>query len=285
MHLHSLHIYPIKGMRGCDLPAAEVTPMGLAGDRRWMLVDATGRFISQREQERLALVSVTPSSDGLVVRATGFRDLAVAPPDAGTQSIPVTIWRDRLSAYPAAAEAGRWFSDFLGQPCRLIYQGDTVRPTDARWSRPGDTTSFADAYALLVCTTASLDDLNRRAGTELAMNRFRPNMVIATAEPWSEDGWHRLRIGPVEIELVKPCARCVVTTIDQARGTRAGREPLRSLTKFRFLQVPGISGAIFGQNAIPRGLGRVGLGDPVEVLATQARPVFKAPASGLARAG
>ena len=276
MHLHSLHIYPIKGMRGCDLSAAEVTSMGLAGDRRWMLIDATGRFISQREQEHLALVSVTPNASVLTARAPGCRDLVIAPPIA-CGAIPVTIWDDRLPAFPATAQVNDWFSDYLKLPCRLIYQGDTRRPTDPRWSRPGDATSFADAYPLLICTTASLDDLNRRAGTKLPMNRFRPNIVIAGEEPWSEDGWQRLKVGAVEIDLVKPCARCVVTTIDQAQGIKMGREPLRTLAKFHFLQVPGISGAIFGQNAIPRALGRIAVGDPVQVLATQAKPDFKRP--------
>jgi uncharacterized protein YcbX len=219
---------------------------------------------------------VMPSEGGLTVRAPGCRDLLIAPAAAGG-AIPVTIWDDRLPAFPAAADVDAWFSDYLNLPCRLIYQGDTTRPTDSRWSRPGDTTSFADAYPLLVCATASLDDLNRRAGTKLPMNRFRPNIVIADERPWSEDGWQRLKLGAVEIDLVKPCARCVVTTIDQSRGIKAGREPLRTLAKFRFLQVPGISGAIFGQNAIPRVLGPIAVGDPVEILATQAKPIFKRP--------
>jgi uncharacterized protein YcbX len=274
MRLHSLHIYPIKGMRGCDLPAAEVTPTGLAGDRRWMLVDATGRFISQREQERLALVSVTPTARGLAAHAPGQPEIAITPP-AASGATPVTIWDDRLPAFCAAAEVNEWFSDFLDLSCRLIYQGDTVRHVDPRWSQPGDCTSFADAYPLLVCNTASLDDLNRRAGMQFPMNRFRPNIVVVEDAPWSEDGWQRLEIGAVEIDVVKPCARCVVTTIDQAKGVKTGKEPLRSLAKFRFLQVPGISGAIFGQNAIPRVLGRIAVGDRVQVLATQPKPDFK----------
>jgi hypothetical protein len=274
MHLLSLHIYPIKGMRGCDLPAAEVTPTGLAGDRHWMLVDSNGRFISQREQERLALISITPTADGLIARAPGRSDLVITPP-AGGNVVPVAIWNDRLPARLASPVANDWFSDFLGIPCRLVYQGDAIRPVDPRWSRPGDTASFADAYPLLVCNTGSLADLSRRVGAALPMNRFRPSIVIADDTPWSEDEWQRLGIGPVEIDLVKPCARCVVTTIDQARGVKMGQEPLRSLAKFRFLQVPGISGAIFGQNAIPRVLGRLSVGDAVEVLQRQVRPVFK----------
>jgi uncharacterized protein YcbX len=110
---------------------------------------------------------------------------------------------------------------------------------------------------------------------QFPMNRFRPNIVVVEDAPWSEDGWQRLEIGAVEIDVVKPCARCVVTTIDQAKGVKTGKEPLRSLAKFRFLQVPGISGAIFGQNAIPRVLGRIAVGDRVQVLATQPKPDFK----------
>jgi MOSC domain-containing protein len=277
MQIQSLHIYPVKGMGGCDLPVAEVTPIGLAGDRRWMLVDATGRFISQREEERLALVAVAPTADGLTARAPGQPEIAIATPAPG--GMPVTIWDDQLPAYCAAAAVNDWFSDFLRLSCRLVYQGDSIRPVDPRWSRPGDATSFADAYPLLVCTSASLADLNRRAGMEFPMNRFRPNIVAAADEPWSEDGWGRLKLGSVEIDIVKPCARCVVTTIDQARGIRTGKEPLRSLAKFRFLQVPGISGAIFGQNAIPRAFGPIAVGDRIEVLDRQAKPIFKQAAS------
>ncbi len=274
MQLQSLHIHPVKGMRGCDVPSALATPTGLAGDRRWMLVDANGRFISQREQERLALITITPAGDGLIARAPGRSDIEIAPPGVDG-AMPVTIWDDELAARLASPAVNAWFSDFLGMACRLVFQGDTIRPVDPRWSRPGDTTSFADAYPLLVCTTGSLADLGRRLGQALPMNRFRPNLVIADDRPWSEDEWQRLRIGAVEIDLVKPCARCVVTTVDQAEGVKTGQEPLRTLAKFRFLQVPGINGAIFGQNAIPRVLGRLSVGDPVEVLQRQPKPVFK----------
>jgi uncharacterized protein YcbX len=239
-----------------------------------MLVDVNGRFISQREQERLALITITPQADRLIARAPGQAELVILPPD-NRETVPVTIWDDQLPARPAAAAVNAWFSDFLGIACRLVYQGDAIRPVDPRWSQPGDTTTFADAYPLLVCTTSSLRDLSRRVGESLPMNRFRPSIVVADDTPWSEDEWQRLRIGPVEIDLVKPCARCVVTTVDQARGIKTGQEPLRSLAKFRFLQVPGINGVIFGQNAIPRVMGRLAVGDPVEVLRRQPRPMFK----------
>jgi uncharacterized protein len=261
-------------MGGCEVPAADVTPTGLAGDRHWMLVDANGRFISQREQERLALIAVSPTAEGLIARAPGRSDIEIAPPGVDG-AMPVTIWDDQLAARVAPPAVNAWFSDFLGVACRLVFQGDSIRPVDPRWSKPGDSTSFADAYPLLVCTTGSLADLGRRLGQPLPMNRFRPNLVIADDRPWSEDEWQRLRIGTVEIDLVKPCARCVVTTVDQAVGVKTGQEPLRTLAKFRFLQVPGISGVIFGQNAIPRVLGRLSAGDPVEVLQRQPKPLFK----------
>jgi uncharacterized protein len=274
MRVESLHYYPVKGMRGSALTAAEVTAAGFTGDRRWMLVDPTGRFISQREEPRLALIDVAIEGRDLIARAPGMPALRVAPP-APLETLPVTIWRDELPAYPAPAEAHAWFSDFLAMPCRLVYQGDSIRGVDPRWSQPGDITSFADAYPLLVCTTASLDDLARRVGTALPMDRFRPNIVVAGDDAWAEDEWARLRIGQVEMDLTKPCARCSVTTVDQMQGIRTGKEPLRTLAGFRFLQVPGISGVIFGQNAIPRVLGRITVGQEVEVLERQPRPAFK----------
>jgi uncharacterized protein YcbX len=274
MRVESLHYYPVKGMRGCALTSAEVTAAGFINDRRWMLVDSDGRFISQREEPRLALISVAVEGRDLVALAPGMPELRVAPLEAAG-TLPVTIWDDRLPVYPAPAEAHAWFSDFLGAHCRLVYQGDTIRGVDPRWSQPGDITSFADAYPLLICTSASLDDLAKRMGASLPMDRFRPNIVVAGSDSWAEDEWARLRIGNVEMDLTKPCARCSVTTVDQMQGIRTGKEPLRTLAGFRFLQVPGISGVIFGQNAIPRVFGRIAVGEEVLVTAPQPRPVFK----------
>ncbi len=274
MRVESLHIYPVKGMKGCAVGAATMIAEGFSGDRRWMLVDAAGRFISQREEPRLSLIGVAAEDGALAFRAPGMPSLRVNPP-TGTDSVPVTLWRDQMAAYPAPAEADGWFSDFLKLPCRLVYQGDTVRPVDPRWSKPGDVATFADAYPVLVCTTASLADLNRRLGEILQMDRFRPNIVIANDEAWAEDEWASIQIDAVRLDLTKPCARCSVTTVDQARGERAGKEPLRTLATFRFLQVPGISGVIFGQNGIPRALGRIAVGDAVSVVERQPRPAFK----------
>ena len=274
MRVESLHIYPVKAMKGVAVAEATLIHEGLVGDRRWMVVDGTGRFISQREQPRLSLIDVAADGNTLTFQAPGMPVLRVKQPGAG-ESLPVTLWQDHMTAYPAPGETDAWFSDFLKLPCRLVYQGDTIRPVDPRWSKPGDIATFADAYPVLVCTTASLADLNRRLGETLPMNRFRPNIVIANDEPWAEDEWASIQIDAVRLDLTKPCARCSVTTVDQARGERTGKEPLRTLASFRFLQVPGISGVIFGQNGIPRALGRMAVGQAVNVVERQPRPVFK----------
>ena len=274
MRVESLHIYPVKAMKGCAVGEATLIKEGFVGDRRWMLVDATGRFISQREQPRLSLIGVAADGGTLTFQAPGMAVLRVSPP-ATKDGLSVTLWRDQMVAYPASVEADAWFSDFLKLPCRLVYQGDTIRPVDPRWSKPGDVATFADAYPVLACTTASLADLNHRLGETLPMSRFRPNIVIANDEPWAEDEWASIQIGAVRLDLTKPCARCSVTTVDQARGARASKEPLRTLASFRFLQVPGISGVIFGQNGIPRALGRIAVGEAVSVVERQPRPVFK----------
>src|ERR1041385_3079844 len=274
MRVESLHIYPVKAMKGVAVGEATLIKEGFVGDRRWMLVDATGRFISQREQPRLSLIGVAADGGTLSFQAPGMAVLRVSPP-ATNDGLSVTLWRDQMVAYPASGEANAWFSDFLKLPCRLVYQGDTIRPVDPRWSKPGDVATSADASPGLACPAASLADLNRRLGETLPMNRFRPNIVIANDEPWAEDEWASIQIGAVRLDLTKPCARCSVTTVDQAWGMRAGKEPLRTLASFRFLQVPGISGVIFGQNGIPRALGRMAVGERVSVVERQPRPAFK----------
>ena len=201
MRVESLHIYPVKAMKGCAVGEATLIPEGFVGDRRWMLVDATGRFISQREEPRLSLIGVAAEGGTLTFQAPGMPALRVTPP-VGGDGLAVTLWADHMTAYPASGEAHAWFSDFLNLACRLVYQGDTIRPVDPRWSKPGDIATFADAYPVLVCTTASLADLNRRLGETLPMDRFRPNIVITNDEPWAEDEWASIEIGAVRLDPV-----------------------------------------------------------------------------------
>jgi uncharacterized protein len=270
MHLASIHIYPVKAMRAVDLSECPVEPWGLKGDRRWLVVDRTGRFVSQREEPSLA--RVVASYDGadltLTLSAPGRDAISIPAPsaDAGAEMLAVSVWRSHLTAAAAGPAADEWLSGYLGQPVRLVHLDDPRRrPVDQQYGAPGDTVSFADGYPLLLTNAASLDELGKwlvDAGDDpVPMNRFRPSVVVAGAEPWDEDNWRLVQIGAVTFRVVKPCDRCVVTTTDQLTGVR-GSQPLKMLGLKRHLD----EGLVFGQNLIPQAPGVVRLGDAVELL-------------------
>jgi uncharacterized protein YcbX len=248
-HLSSLHCYPIKSARGHELERARVTPLGLADDRRFMVSDLTGRFLSQRERPRLALLAPELASDHLSLRAPGRPELRV-PLLAGGVPRMVRIWRDEVRALDLGDEAADWLNQFLGSECRLIgFDPTERRASDARWCAGIDTaTQFADAFPILVIGRASLDDLNHRLAQPVPMNRFRPNLVIDGLEPFAEDRIDVLQIGAVQLKLIKACTRCITTTTDQLSGERQGDEPLRTLKSYRYDKE--LSGVTFGQNAL-----------------------------------
>jgi uncharacterized protein len=271
MHLSAIHVYPIKSCAGTPMDRAAVGGRGLEGDRRWMLVDRGFRFLSQRDHPRMALIEPDLGSGELRVRAPGVEDLSLER-DAGGRRLRVEIWRDRCEAVDHGDEAAEWFTTFLGIACRLVRQADDAdRAVDPAYARePTSQVSFADGYPFLLTTEASLDALNARLAEPVPMDRFRPNLVVAGSGAFAEDGWRTLRIGELELDVVKPCARCVITTVDQATG-RKGREPLRTLADFR-RDVPGAAAAAaesvyFGQNLIHRRAGVLDVGAAVEVLA------------------
>ncbi|MCD0483760.1 MOSC domain-containing protein [Streptacidiphilus sp. ASG 303] len=290
--LTSLHVHPLKSGRRLSPQSAAVEPWGLAGDRRWMLADPSGRFVSQREHPRLALVRAEPRPDGgLLLAAPGARPLEVAAPSAerGDPTAGVEVWGTPFRAAVAAAEAHAWFSALFGADLRLVHLDDPLaRPADPEYA-PGVTVSMADGFPLLLAATASLDALNAaiaadhaggpdpEAGAPVPMERFRPNLVVGGTEPWAEDGWRRIRVGEVVFRVVKPCGRCVITTTDQETGTVRGPEPLRALGRHRRIG----RRLLFGQNLVPERpagqagpvLGTVRVGDPVAVLEEGPRPV------------
>ncbi len=260
MRLHSIYIYPLKAARRVVLASARVEERGLRHDRRWMAVDADGRFLSQREVPSLALVRVGLESGDLVLEAPGMRAAVVRVPSLHAPTVPVKIWKDTVQASVAAPEAEAWMTSYLGRPCRMAYMPDrTFRRLDPDIA--SGIVSFADGYPLLLTTQASLQSLNSRMETPVEMTRFRPNVVIAGSRPYEEDNWRRIRVGGVRFRVVKPCDRCVVTTIDQDTGEQ-GKEPLKTLGRYRKRG----SGVYFGQNLVPESRGEVRLGDSVEVL-------------------
>lgn len=268
--LSSLHIYPVKSCHRVDLDAATVEPWGLAGDRRWVVVDGDGLHRTQRTVPRMALVRPSYGADGrLSLQAPGMPDLELTPPSraGGAPSTVVTVWRYTGPAASAGAEADAWFTDFLDMPCRLAHMDDTsVRPTNPDYSLPEDRVSFADGYPLLLASTASLAALGswiaEMGGEPVPMTRFRPNVVVTGTEAWAEEGWKRVRIGEQVFRVVKPCDRCVMTTVDPELGEFTGQQPLRALRKFHRTDRQ----VLFGMNLVPDTTGVLRTGDGFEVL-------------------
>jgi uncharacterized protein YcbX len=261
--LSYLRIYPIKSCGGIAVDEWEVDERGLRHDRRWMLVDETGSFMSQRKLPRMALIKVRLESDGLVVDAPGMSSLQVpfGPPDG--KPMLARVWNDLVEAQTVDDDS--WFSEFLGVRCKLVYLPDeSVRQVDPAYAEPGDRVSLADGFPFLLISEASLADLNARLEQPLPMDRFRPNLVVGGCEPFAEDGWRGVRIGRLTFRVVKPCARCTITTVDQESATK-GKEPLRTLARFRRAG----NKVLFGQNLIHDETGTLRIGDPVQILRTR----------------
>lgn len=265
MQVTELNIYPIKSTRRIALTASEVLPRGLPWDRRWMLVDDDGRFITARQHPRLATVQTAIDTDVLHVSATGHAafSLPLRPPERHLTD--VTVWKDSVPAVLVGPQADAWFSEFLGLNCHLVQMtDDLVRGVNQDYGQAGDQVSFADGFPLLLISEASLADLNSRLREPVEMRRFRPNLVVDGDLPYAEDGWRRIRVGEVEFAGVKNCSRCVFTTIDPDSGRmHPDKEPLRTLSSYRRRPEGGV---YFGQNLIPRSPGVIRVGDPVTVL-------------------
>ncbi len=256
-----LIIYPLKSAGGISLAEAEVTDRGFALDRRFVLVNEAGGFLSQREHPKLCLVVPSLGSDHLVLQAPGRAPLEVPlHPDSSAPRVPATVWKDTCEGVEIVG-AGAWFREIVGAPCRLVFQPeDSERLVDPRFARRGELVSFADGFPFLIATEASLADLNGRLDSPVPMDRFRPNIVVRGAEPYAEDGWGHIRIGSIAFEVCKPCDRCVMTTIDQTTA-QGSAEPLRTLAGYRRQGKK----VLFGQNALAHGRGMVRVGDGIEV--------------------
>lgn len=261
MRLASLHIHPLKGARGIQVERAYVEPRGLRNDRRFMLVDARGGFVSQRSHPRLALVETALEGGSLrLVLPGGAAVLVPLAPEGPPRE--VEVWGDRVTAVRVQGEASPLLSRFLGDALELVHMPPEVRrPVDPDYAEPGDHVSFADGFPLLLASRDSLRDLNARLATPLGMERFRPNLVIEGGQAHAEDAHERVRVGALHFRMPKRCSRCQVTTVDQATGELAGPEPLRTLAGYR-----GEGRRVyFGQNLIPDGEGLLSVGDEVEL--------------------
>ncbi|MER7759020.1 MOSC N-terminal beta barrel domain-containing protein [Streptomyces sp. NPDC097619] len=274
LRVQALHVHPVKALGGVSPEAADVEPWGLSGDRRWAVTGPDGTVWTQRDRPRLALASARPlGGGGLELSAPGLPALTVPVPpaaEAGGELVPVLLFGKKVETVLGPEPAHRWLSAHLGTEVRLVHLDapEHRRPVDPDFALPGETVSLADGYPLLVTTLASLEALNsliaggpHAAEGPLPMNRFRPNVVVAGAEPWQEDGWRRIAVGEVTFRVARECGRCVVTTTDQTTAAR-GKEPLFTLGRHRRFG----KRLVFGQNLVPVTRGTVRVGDPVRVL-------------------
>jgi uncharacterized protein YcbX len=259
LRVAGLYVYPVKGLKGFAVEAAFATSRGLRHDRRFMVVDAGGRFLSQRELPQMATVWTQVEEGELRLAAPERDEVAVPVEPARGEPVTVTVWNSTCEALAPSPDADRWLSGFLDRPCRLVYMPESTR----RLSNPEHAgadrlVGFADGYAFLVATEASLADLNGRLARPVPMDRFRPNLVVRGATPYAEDGWGEFGVGGARLRMAKPCGRCQVTTIDQATGEVTGPEPLATLAGYR--DRPAF-GACFGMNAVTVREGPVRVGD------------------------
>lgn len=265
LSLASIHVYPVKSLGGFAVQEATLTDRGLEHDRRWMLVDNNGRFISQREVPSMACLHTSTMASGF--RVTDVRDGATIDLPwslADGEFRHASVWDDMVQVIEGPSRHALWFGERIGVPCALVYMPDqTKRATDPDYAAAF--TSLSDAFPYLIISQASLLDLNERIGStqRVPMDRFRPNLVIAGGTPFQEDDWRRISIGTSHFDLVKPCARCVITTTEQYTGQR-GKEPLRTLANFRKRGGQGSSRVDFGMNAIGTTGSTVRVGDAVQ---------------------
>lgn len=254
--LKDINIYPVKSMGKISLTQAFAESRGLKHDRRMMLTDEQGKFLSQREIPEMAKFRMSMEDDGFLVK---YEDEKLFLPFQmkRKRDRKVRIWADELIAPEADGHYSQWFSKHLKRPCRLIFMDKaTTRKVDHRYAVNQETVSFSDGFPYLLIGTASLEDLNMRMQVPVPMDRFRPNLVISTHTPFVEDSFNIVRIGKVVFKRVKPCARCIVTTTDQNTGIR-DKEPLLTLSSYRKKD----NRVLFGQNLVCLREGVLKVGD------------------------
>lgn len=259
IEVSGLFIYPIKSLRGLALSEAVVEKRGLQRDRRMMLIDSDGRFLTQREHAKMALFNVALDEQGLKVSVEGSGEIQI-PGETTDEHVAATVWNDEVDARAVSADVDRWFTDALGLPCRLVAMvQDSIRPVHPVLSPDGgDEVSFADGEPLLLISEESLEDLNSRLNEPVPMKRFRPNVVVRACRPFEEDEWSTVGIGDAAFRQTRLCGRCIVTTIDTETAV-SGPEPLRTMAKYRIRGTH----AMFGSKLVPTKLGTISVGDSV----------------------
>lgn len=261
MNVHSLWIYPVKSLAGIAVEEFVLDEFGPTGDRRWMIIDEDRHFVTQRNHPELARIRVSLHDGDVEVHIPEQGRFTLRASD---ESLRALVWRDWVQALVGQAEASEALSRYCGRRLQFVYMAEeSFRRVDAARVEDLRRVSFADGFPLLITNLASLEELNGRLDSPVEMRRFRPNVVVEGAEPWAEDRWRRLVAGSAVFDLVKPCSRCVMTTVDPDAGVKdASAQPLRTLSSYRRTE----DGVIFGMNAIHESAGQVRVGDPVKVI-------------------
>ena len=276
MFLSEINIYPIKSLAGISLNEAKIERRGLEFDRRWMLIDEKNKFLTQREFPKMAMLNVEVFEKYLMV-SVAEEKLIVPFEIENKSSERVAIWQSKCKAEIYDKATSDWFSGILQTDCRLARMPEeTHRKVNYFYAiQKDDHVSFADGYPFLLIGESSLEGLNSRLEKPLPMNRFRPNLVVSGAEAFAEDGGKRIKIGAAVFHVIKPCARCVITTIEQNTGEKQGVEPLKTLASFRVPKRSLKKKILFGQNLIADGAGEIlRVGDKIEVLEEKRKPVL-----------
>jgi uncharacterized protein YcbX len=261
--LSEINIYPVKSLGGISLNSSEVEERGLKYDRRWVLVDETNTFFTQRDFPEMALIKVSIEKDGLTIqhKIKRIRKIFVPFEFEHSKKDKVIIWNDTVIGEFYSSEIDKWFSDIIGVKCHLVKMPESTKRIVDEIYAENKIVSFADGYPFLIIGQASLDDLNSRMGVSLPMNRFRTNFVFTGGKPFEEDNWKKFKIGSMNFEAVKPCARCVITTTDQDTAERF-KEPLLTLSMFRKID----NKVMFGMNLVCESIGKVSVGDKITLL-------------------
>lgn len=271
MHnLTNLYIYPIKSTKAIELPQTLVEEKGLKDDRRYMLVNNDGQFITGRTHPQLTQINIEFSKKGLLVSAPRHSSFYIQPEQFSEETIKVGIWSDTVQALHCHSDYDRWFSDFLKQDCQLVYFSENSN----RCVKNKQTqVAFADGYPLLLVNQTSVEQLNTHLDEAVTALHFRPNIVFKGESAFIEDNWKRIKIGEVEFEVSKPCSRCNFTNVDPKTGVANLEQPLKTLTQFRFNPIKG--DIDFGQNLIPLNQGIIRSNDQIQVLETQKPPAYR----------
>ena len=253
--LSNIFVYPVKSLAGIQLDTAKILSKGLEHDRRWMIIDEQGQCMTQRVFPDMALFKTLLEDDKLVITFKG-EHINIRRPEIGNVLV-AKVWDDQVEVIDGGDEYATWFSERLGVKCRLVYFPEiNSRPIDKKYAFRGEHVSLADAYPILLIGQSSLDDLNARMNSPLPMNRFRPNIVVIGTTPYAEDKWSHFKLGSAKLKGVKPCSRCVLTTVDQDSAIK-GREPLVTLSKYRARN----NKIYFGQNVMVVKEGIIKVGD------------------------